>query len=422
MRRSAPFLGLALSALLLLFLTAPSGAAASDGGQEAGAPSGPTEFVVLVLEGVSSADVARVDTPNLDALAPRSMRFDGLQVDPSAPPTRFALTFGAYGSRESIGGAIWPNKAPRGVPVRRIALPQVLATRGYRTALVGRWGLSSQADGFPPESARRFGFQTWRAGRAYDASVVDRRIPRGRDRVDDGQTSPFGEHEGLAVTDAFGAYWSEPSSRPRFALVIVPDTSAVAPPPSALLPADLVVGDDDRSRWDAQTLAADAIVGRVKAAIDPARTTLFVLLEPRATESDTLAAIDGAMLVAGRGVTAGTSPTLCHPVDVPRTILALAGCEVPAGQFEDGVDLSAALGGGTVEHGPVLCRAFEPNGPGPNDSGRSAAVSQDGVVLVTEGAQERAVDLARSPESAPAIPLDDPRLETLRAFPLSIER
>ena len=83
---------------------------------------------------------SKIPTPNLDKLASEGMRFsDAHSSSGICSPSRFALLTGTYHWRRQHGivGAF-------GKPFFRdtdITLPQILKTKGYKTACIGKWHL-----------------------------------------------------------------------------------------------------------------------------------------------------------------------------------------------------------------------------------------------------------------------------------------
>lgn len=83
---------------------------------------------------------SKIPTPNLDRLASEGMRFtDAHSSSGICSPSRFALLTGTYHWRRQHGIV-----GPFGQPFFRdsdLTLPQVLKTRGYITACIGKWHL-----------------------------------------------------------------------------------------------------------------------------------------------------------------------------------------------------------------------------------------------------------------------------------------
>ena len=83
---------------------------------------------------------SKIPTPNLDQLASEGMRFtDAHSSSGICSPSRFALLTGTYNWRRQhdIVGAFGPPFFKD----RDITLPQVLKTKGYATACIGKWHL-----------------------------------------------------------------------------------------------------------------------------------------------------------------------------------------------------------------------------------------------------------------------------------------
>ncbi|NDF52181.1 MAG: twin-arginine translocation pathway signal protein, partial [Betaproteobacteria bacterium] len=100
-------------------------------------------------------------SPRLDQLASEGLRFtDGYSNSPVCSPTRFALMTGRYQYRlraaaeEPINSKAAGNPT-LGLPPTHPTIASLLASAGYRTALVGKWHL-----GFLPHfSPLRSGYQ-----------------------------------------------------------------------------------------------------------------------------------------------------------------------------------------------------------------------------------------------------------------------
>src|SRR5262249_19207424 len=79
------------------------------------------------------------NTPRLDALAQTGVRLtDFYASEPVCTPTRASILTGRYNARIGMLGVLGPNY-PCGMPVSEITLAELLKTRGYATALVGKW-------------------------------------------------------------------------------------------------------------------------------------------------------------------------------------------------------------------------------------------------------------------------------------------
>ncbi len=105
-----------------------------------------------------------LQTPNIDALAKTSVRFDRFYVNSFCAPTRAALLTGRYPLRTGCHGVTHNREAMR---ASEVTLAEVLQQAGYRTACIGKWHngeqfpLTPQGQGFDES----FGFNNghWNA-------------------------------------------------------------------------------------------------------------------------------------------------------------------------------------------------------------------------------------------------------------------
>ena len=104
-----------------------------------------------------------INTPNLDAMAASSLRFDRFySAHPSCSPTRASVMTGRHPNRS---GVFWP-----GMPLRlqEMTIAQAVKSVGYRTAHFGKWHLSGGKSGMgrplpasDPLHPGHFGFDEW---------------------------------------------------------------------------------------------------------------------------------------------------------------------------------------------------------------------------------------------------------------------
>lgn len=113
-----------------------------------------------------------VPTPNLDRLALEGVQFTSAYVTSQCTPTRASLLTGQYTARNGLwhvlSGYWYPHarmsempfavNLPRETPT----LAKGLRAAGYRTAIVGKWHLTTNGDGnyqgLRPEAASHYGF------------------------------------------------------------------------------------------------------------------------------------------------------------------------------------------------------------------------------------------------------------------------
>ena len=116
-------------------------------------------------------DATRPLTPHIDGVAARGVTFRKAYVNPTCSPTRAALLTGR--NHHSVGFATIAEMAS-GFPGSNAFLPrtaatiaEVLKSKGYATAIVGKWHLGDQPEFLPT----RQGFEhSWFSGFHDDVS------------------------------------------------------------------------------------------------------------------------------------------------------------------------------------------------------------------------------------------------------------
>lgn len=135
--------------------TVPSGPQASQGGK-------PPNVVLVFCDDLGYADVGcfgarTIRTPNIDRLARDGIRLTDFYVAQAVcSASRSALLTGCYPNRVGIAGAL-DHRARHGLAPSETTLAEVLKTRGYATAAIGKWHLGHHPDFLPT----RQGFDEW---------------------------------------------------------------------------------------------------------------------------------------------------------------------------------------------------------------------------------------------------------------------
>jgi arylsulfatase A-like enzyme len=367
---------------------------------------GPNVLIVLADDlgpdhiGAYGLDPGAPPTPALDALAARGMRFDRAYAHPSCSPTRTAVLTGLDPHRTGIGSPIGLDETTAVDP----ALPNLPRQLGYASTAVGKWHLHSSALG-DPRHPNALGFDRY-VGAMHN---LGREIGDGTDedyfrwlQTEDGETAP---EEGYVTTaqvdDALDAM--DHMAPPWFVYLAL--SAAHAPfhfPPDALHSQD-VSAEGYPPRYDAMVESIDAELGRLFAGVPDDTIVVFLgdngtasyaypVTDPRFYLSKFTVAEPGIripLVVAGPGIPPGTSDALVHAVDLPATLLELAGRPPLDG---DGVSFAGALSGGPGARTEVFSQRFSPNGPGPYD--RAAAMVRDArYKLMVNERGERLFDL-----------------------------
>jgi arylsulfatase A-like enzyme len=81
-------------------------------------------------------------TPNIEAIADAGIKFTHLYAMPECSSTRVAFFTGRFPFRTGVTAALLPEDLPSAqLSPYEVTTPQVLATAGYRSAMIGKWHL-----------------------------------------------------------------------------------------------------------------------------------------------------------------------------------------------------------------------------------------------------------------------------------------
>ncbi|UMB61782.1 sulfatase [Lutibacter sp. A80] len=90
-----------------------------------------------------------IKTPHLDKMAAEGIKFTDFYAASSVcSPSRAALLTGAYPPRVGVPKVLWPN-LPGGLNSQEFTIADMLKTKGYATACVGKWHLGDEAQYLP---------------------------------------------------------------------------------------------------------------------------------------------------------------------------------------------------------------------------------------------------------------------------------
>ena len=143
----ARFRALCVSVALLLCISTPARAA------DATRPN----VVLIYCDDLGYADVGcygakGYSTPNIDRLAKEGVRFtDFYAAQAVCSASRAALLTGRYPNRVGILGALGPG-AKNGIRAEELTLGEVFKSRGYATAIYGKWHLGDHSPHLPTEN------------------------------------------------------------------------------------------------------------------------------------------------------------------------------------------------------------------------------------------------------------------------------
>ena len=90
-----------------------------------------------------------IKTPNLDNMAANGIKFTDFYAASSVcSPSRAALLTGSYPPRVGVPKVLWPN-LPGGLNNQELTIADMLKTKGYNTACIGKWHLGDQQQYLP---------------------------------------------------------------------------------------------------------------------------------------------------------------------------------------------------------------------------------------------------------------------------------
>ncbi len=113
-----------------------------------------------------------IQTPNLDALHDKSLRFTRFLVSPTCSPTRSAIMTGRHPMKNGITHTILERER---MTLDATILPQVLKTAGYTSGIFGKWHLGDEEPYQPHERGfdEAFIHGAGGIGQAYACSCAD---------------------------------------------------------------------------------------------------------------------------------------------------------------------------------------------------------------------------------------------------------
>ncbi len=149
MRRTLCF-SLALATLLVACRPAPTSRTA----RVTGSPN----FVIIFVDDMGYGDIEPFGsthnrTPQLNRMAEEGMRLTSFYAAPVCTPSRASLMTGSYPKRVSLdstswSGVLFPGEE-KGIHADEITVAEILKTRGYATACIGKWHLGDQPEYLP---------------------------------------------------------------------------------------------------------------------------------------------------------------------------------------------------------------------------------------------------------------------------------
>src|SRR4051794_13298532 len=339
-------------------------------------PGRPPNIVLIFADDLGYADVgcfgARgYSTPNIDRLAAEGIRFTDFYVAQAVcSASRTALLTGCYPNRLGILGALGPG-AQIGINAEERTIAEVLKTRGYATAIFGKWHLGHHPRFLPT----RHGFDEY-FGLPYsndmwpfhptNRSFPDLPLIEGEEVI---RTNPDQHNLTTWYTERAVKFIEANHDRPFF--LYVPHSMPHVP----LFVSDKYAGKAERGLFGDVVAEVDWSVGRVLSALEEQKIDDRTLVIFPSDNGPWLSYGDHAgsagPLRGGKGTSfeggvrepfvarwPGKIPagSVCHEpamtIDLLPTFAHLAGAEPTADRIIDGKDIGPLLLGQPGAHSP----------------------------------------------------------------------
>ena len=224
------------------------------------AQSRPPNFVLIFLDDSGYSDTSAYgqkaySTPNIDRLAREGNRFTNYYVPQAVcSASRAALLTGSYPTRVGINGAL-PPTSRIGISASERLLPEILKTRGYATAIFGKWHLGASPRFLPT----RHGFDEY-FGIPYSNDMTPALLMDGEKALRE-MTQEDRDNETTMLTEHAVSFIDRNKDKPFF--LYVPHTMPHVP----LAVSGKFKGKTDRTYWDVM-LEIDWSVGQIAAALE----------------------------------------------------------------------------------------------------------------------------------------------------------
>lgn len=307
-------------------------------------------------------------TPNIDALASRSVLFRNAYAQPSCSPTRASLLTGRHPTRHGVGRWIFMEGERFALPDAELTIPQMLRLAPYRwtSALYGKWHLAG-AD------SERAPFRPLLAG--FDQFVGTLGNPTGAIHLDTNPGGPLGylnwekdDNGSLSwsdeylLTHSFDSALQAIPKLPEPWFVVVATNGAHDPlhnPPAELLAEALPDDATELQQFTAMVEVVDASIGKLLAGIPSVlldRTTVIYtsdngtandvgeLIQPpwdptRSKETVFEGGVNVPLLISGPLVRqpGSESQALVSLVDILPTVAEIAGIKLETVVVQEGV-------------------------------------------------------------------------------------
>lgn len=375
------FILVALTDLLLIPLaaihaaevgqTVPSG---SLGSTQTSASAQRPNIILILADDLGAKELScygstRHQTPHLDRMAAEGVRFETFYANPLCTPTRVALMTGQYGFHNGFLGMQDPafkpaSSSPQQEIGNHFTHADLLKSRGYATALAGKWQLSGKL----PSLIHDAGFDEYRMW-AYDHNLPPGiKHPAHEDGgqacrywhpsiVENGKYLPTKPDD--FGPDLFNEFVIDFARRHKDGPFFVYYTSVLTHSPRVQTPDPAKPG----ARWPAGLKSnleyLDHLMGRLFAALKAEgldKNTLVIFVGDNGTGGEgkgtvTELGVRVPCIVRGPGVKRGfVSRAVGDLTDIMPTLAEFSGAELPKDRPFDGHSLGPVLRGEQQKH------------------------------------------------------------------------
>lgn len=427
-----------------------------------GPPSEDNQLIIL-LDDLGVDHLALYDsaatpppTPTLDRLGREGLVFDNAYAQPVCSPSRAALISGLHSRRLGLGRIIHMQEQLE-VPADTSTLADVFRHEGHRTALLGKWHLSSPASSLAEVHPMALGFQEFR-GTMQNVGIA---IGEGEEDLG-GSYFRWEKYEGnrsfvsrtYATTDTVNDALELLEALPEPWTIVLSFHAPHAPfhHPPARLVRDYVPTGEPIDTYLEPLVALDTELGRLleQAPDGLLDRSLVVLVGDNGTPREHVAeplfegrgkgtVFEGGvrvpLVVRGPGVAEGRSSALVHLVDLfPTLVEWTLGTDLSEQQWTDGISFADVLADPTLPGARqwVFVDEFSPNGAPPEwphpvwawpdpemewEGRETRAIRDRDFKLIQRlGAPHLLYDLRGRRWEDKALPLDELDLEQARAL------
>jgi Sulfatase len=95
-----------------------------------------------------AGEVRGMPTPQIDQFASEGLRLTQFLCEPGCTPSRAALLLGRYSPRAGLGSIIIGG-TPNTLQAKEVTMAQLFKSKGYDTAITGKWHLGSEEQSLP---------------------------------------------------------------------------------------------------------------------------------------------------------------------------------------------------------------------------------------------------------------------------------